>query len=393
MITPRRVAAAAALLTLVLPVSVSAAAAPPSAAAPISEPGSPAVADGFALPRPTGPLTVGTTALELVDHQRTDPWVPSAGPRRLMVSLFYPARPGTGTGPAPYMTQQEAHLLLAGKAPAGTPIPPGPLPLPATWANQGAVPAPGKYPLVVLSPGFSFPRSSLTGLAEDLASRGYVVATVDHTYENFGTTFPDGQTLTCLICDNPPPNGFTDIEHSRAKDLSFVIDQLTGPHPAWRYAHLIDRHRIGLAGHSIGGSSAALTMAQDPRIRAGADLDGSFHEEQPAAGVGDRPFLLFGAPDELTGPAFENWSAAWQQLSGWKRWVTVDGFTHSSFTDLPLLAAGLGVPVQGETVPPAREERITQAYVAAFFDLQLKGIAQPLLDGPSGAFPEVSFQH
>ncbi|MFF4491383.1 hypothetical protein ACFY0F_33860 [Streptomyces sp. NPDC001544] len=40
----------------------------------------------------------------------------------------------------------------------------------------------------------------------------------------------------------------------------------------------------------------------------------------------------------------------------------------------------------------ARSEAITRAYVAAFFDLHLKGIAQPLLDGPSPQNPEVSVQ-
>ncbi len=39
-------------------------------------------------------------------------------------------------------------------------------------------------PLIVLSPGFTMPRSTLTALAEDLASHGYVVAGVDHTYES-----------------------------------------------------------------------------------------------------------------------------------------------------------------------------------------------------------------
>jgi hypothetical protein len=53
-------------------------------------------------------------------------------------------------------------------------------------------------PLVVLSPGFTNSRSALTALAEDLASHGYVVAGIDHTYESFATAFPDGRVTTCL---------------------------------------------------------------------------------------------------------------------------------------------------------------------------------------------------
>ena len=41
-------------------------------------------------------------------------------------------------------------------------------------------------PLVVLSPGYTGSRSTLTVLAEDLASHGYVVTGIDHTYESLG---------------------------------------------------------------------------------------------------------------------------------------------------------------------------------------------------------------
>jgi hypothetical protein len=42
------------------------------------------------------------------------------------------------------------------------------------------------------------------------------------------------------------------------------------------------------------------------------------------------------------------------------------------------------------TLDPARAARIQQAYPLAFFDLHLRRRGQ-LLDGPSAAFPEVTF--
>src|SRR5690242_14628152 len=45
----------------------------------------------LSLPAPTGAAAVGRTTLALTDRDRPDPWVPEAGPRRLMVTLFYPA--------------------------------------------------------------------------------------------------------------------------------------------------------------------------------------------------------------------------------------------------------------------------------------------------------------
>jgi len=50
---------------------------------------------------------------------------------------------------------------------------------------------------------FTNSRSTLTALAEDLASHGYVVAGIDHTYESHATAFPDGRVTTCLAREAP----------------------------------------------------------------------------------------------------------------------------------------------------------------------------------------------
>ncbi len=393
-----RTAAAAAALLLALPLSVAAAApalaAPsPTGAAAASAPAAPSTraAVHVELPRPTGPYAVGQEVLQLVDQNRPDPWVPSAGPRRLMVSMYYPAHAGTGS-PAPYMTDGAARALLDVKLPGNT-IPTEAVTGARTWAESGARPQGGHYPLVVLSPGFTMPRASLSSLAEELTSRGYVVALVDHTYENTGTTFPDGQTLPCVMCGQlRTPEAWAGLDESRAKDVSFVIDQLTArPHPAWRYARLIDRDRIGMAGHSAGGAATVPALLRDDRIEAGVDLDGTMDVPVPASGIGGKPYLMMGHPLP-DGDEDSSWTASWPHLDGWKRWLTVDGSNHGSFTDFPLFMEKLGLPQDpGTTVSGARGVELTRSYVGAFFDLQLKGIEQPLLDGPTAADPEVRF--
>ncbi|MEV0403452.1 alpha/beta hydrolase [Actinoallomurus sp. NPDC050550] len=393
MIRIRRTATAAAL-ALVLPLPVVAAG--PAVAAPVSAQftAAPATAsDPYGLhaelPRPTGPHAVGREILHLVDKHRQDPWVPSAGPRQLMVSMYYPARPGTG-GPALYMTTEAARLMLQMKLP-GTTIPAEAVSGTRTWAHSGASPEHGRFPLVLLSPGFTMPRTELTSLAEDLASRGYVVALVDHTYENSGTTFPDGRTLTCAICDKPPAGGSGVVAESRAKDVSFVIDELTSRrHSDWRYADMIDVRRIGMAGHSLGGAAAVPTMATDKRVRAGVNLDGTMDAPVPATGLGGRPFMMVN--HDMGGAVDPTWASAWANLDGWKRWLTVSGSNHGSFTDVPILAEKLGIPVPpGTTISAQRSVQITRTYVRAFFDLHLRGIPEPVLAGPSAAYPEVSF--
>ncbi len=57
-----------------------------------------------------------------------------------------------------------------------------------------------------------------------------------------------------------------------------------------------------------------------------------------------------------------------------------------------MLVDGLGLPpAPGTTIASGRAVDLTRRYVGAFFDLQLKGIEQPLLDGPNAADPEVLF--
>ncbi|MFI9428982.1 alpha/beta hydrolase family protein [Streptomyces achromogenes] len=382
-----RIRPAAALAAQLLALALSVAAVPPAGAAASAT--APAAVRAE-LPRSTGPYAVGQEVLEIVDRDRPDPWVPSAGPRRLMVSVYYPARAGTGS-PAPYMTPGAARMLLDAKLPGNT-IPTEAITATRTWAASGARPAPGRYPLVLLSPGFTMPRTSLTGLAEDLSSHGYVVALIDHTYENTGTTFPDGSTLPCVMCGHlRSPEDWAGLDCSRAQDISFVIDQLTTrPHPAWRHSRMIAPDRVGAAGHSAGGAATVPALLADDRIRAGADLDGTMDVPVPATGLGGKPFLMIGHP--LPGGAEDtSWTESWPRIDGWKRWLTVAGTNHASFTDFPVLLDALGLPDSGRTLPAPRALQLTRAYVTAFFDLHLKDVAQPLLDGPTPQNPEVAF--
>lgn len=198
-------------------------------------------------------------------------------------------------------------------------------------------------PLVVLSPGFTWGASSLTALAEDLASHGYVVAGIDHTYETFATTFPDGRGTTCDACRLQTDDFGGQAEHSRALDVAFVLDSLTGRHPVWRGSRLIDPDRIGMAGSPLGGASATETMLNDARVRAGANLDGLLFAPLPERGL-HKPFLLMGQESIHSpgGTAEPSWDESWPRLTGWRRWLVVRASVHASFTDYDLLARQIG---------------------------------------------------
>ncbi|MGW7483866.1 alpha/beta hydrolase family protein [Nonomuraea muscovyensis] len=383
-IRQRGLAAAAGLLTVVAAAALASAPASASAAAAAAATPTPY------LPKPTGAQPVGTTSLYLKDTSRPDPWVPTVKFRELMVSLWYPAK-APGRHRARYMTPKESELLLKdGKI---TSLPADVLSRTRTNAFTDARPAGRKHalPLVVLSPGHSKPRAELTSLAEDLASRGYVVAAVDHTYENVATTFPDGRVTTCVTCEiDKNPAWWEQLGRSRALDVSFVLDQLTGSRPKWKGARLIDPSRIAMAGHSVGGASAIPAMLKDSRIRAGVDVDGTTDAPIPGSGL-SRPFLFLGRQSAYTpgsGEAAATWERDWKQLTGWKRWLLVTGAEHMSFTDLGLLTDQLGID-DGADIAGARAMEITRRYVAAFLDQHLRGKPQPLLDEPSARYPEV----
>jgi hypothetical protein len=178
----------------------------------------------------------------------------------------------------------------------------------------------------------------------------------------------------------------------RAADVSFVLGKLTGAHPAWPGAGLIDPSLIAMAGHSAGGAAAIAALLTDSRIRAGLDMDGSTHALIPDHGL-PRPFLFLGKQSNYTpgaGGAVTTWERDWKLLTGWKRWLLAAGATHASFTDLALLADQSGIDI-GAGLPGARSLDITRAYVRAFFDQHLRSTPQALLDQPSPRYPEVTF--
>jgi len=342
------------------------------------------------LPSPTGTRPVGVTSLYLKDTSRPDPWVPSVPHRELMVSLFYPSTGGDGPT-RQYMTPTESAAYLEGED-----IPDLPLDALSTVATNAVVdagPAGRRHsrPLVMLSPGYTNSRATLSSLAEDLASHGYVVAVIDHTYENRAMTFPGGRVAGCASCEVDHLPGFSaKLAAGRAADASFVLDELTrrrsGP------AALIDPRRVGMTGHSAGGASTIQAMLGDRRIRAGINIDGSTHVPIPATGL-SRPFMFLGSLDNYTPGQpnpYDDWEQDWTRLTDWRRWLMVSGTVHASFTDLGVLAGQLGLDL-GESIDSERALHITRTHVRAFFDRHLRCQHPPLLDAPSPDYPEVTF--
>ncbi|MEU6589971.1 acetylhydrolase [Streptomyces sp. NPDC046881] len=350
------------------------------------------------LPAPTGPYPVGTVALHLVDTARPDPVAGPGRHRELMASVWYPARDVHGYPRAPWMSAGALRELLAS---AGFPVDAAQVPL--AYGHQSAPVRRGDrdLPVVVFSHGAHSHRADHTVVVQELAGHGYVVVTVDHTHDAF-TEFPDGRILAPLR-DPQHAMGPADF----AADIRFVLDRVgdlaagRSPDAGGRplptgLAGRIDPRRIGMFGWSKGGTATARLMLDDPRVRAGLSLDGPM---LPAVtGELDRPFMMMTA--QFTRAAEPGVAEFWTHLRGWRLDIRAEGAVHASYGDnqvlVPQLAEAVGMSdeeLRGwiGTLDPARAVRIQQAYPLAFFDRHLRHRGGHLLDGPSRAFPEVTF--
>ncbi|KIQ62603.1 hypothetical protein TR51_26795 [Kitasatospora griseola] len=347
------------------------------------------------LPRPTVDRPVGTIVLHLVDRARQDPFAPTPGPRELMVQLWYPALDRGESARAPYTTPRVAAAFETMLQ-----LDPGTLAAVRPTARAGAPAAPGALPLLLLGHGRKGGRSNCTALAEELAAHGYLVASVDHTYDAAAVEFPDGRLVRSVLADDPADWGATEHQEiaARVGDLRFVATALTERRELPRRSGLpyADGGRIGVLGHSMGGAAAAEAVRQDDRFVAGLDLDGGlFGSPVPELGL-DRPFLL------LTSSAdHDTWQRWRDHQRGWARQLRFLGAGHLSFTDLPHAAVPGGLPqhLPAEayaalfgTLAPDRTTELTRGYARAHFDRFLRHRPARLLDSPSPRFPEVEFR-
>lgn len=102
------------------------------------------------------------------------------------------------------------------------------------------------YPLIILSHGYTGSRLLFTYLGENLASKGYVVASIDHTESTFQDASPFPSTLA-----------------NRSLDQLFVLNEMARLGEAGSesfLAGLLDANNTGLVGYSMGGYGAINTV-------------------------------------------------------------------------------------------------------------------------------------
>ncbi len=274
----------------------------------------------FIFPQPTGQYAVGTKLFELTDTTHNDP--ETSKPRELVVQVWYPAEGKLGMAKAPYAYEArewykkafaqlgvgaEKLRLLDGISTHAIPDAPA--------CNQNA-----PYPLVIFGHGYGAPRGAYSFFCEEIASHGYVVTMVMHTYITFMTRFADGRRVTSIRSTRDRSvfeECFADIEYMLNQAISGAFGPLTT---------LCNFNTIGMVGHSLGGSMTAQTCRRDKRVKAGITLDGALWGIN-ATKPFHKPFMFMLTPNfyEDMGSFLENIKDLLQAVG-----ITKDNFIGSN---------------------------------------------------------------
>ncbi|MBF9032316.1 dienelactone hydrolase [Rhodobacterales bacterium HKCCE3408] len=264
----------------------------------------------------------------------------------------------------------------------------------------------GPFPLVIVSHGYPGNRFLLSHLAENIASKGYVVASIDHQDSTYRDQAAFGSTLV-----------------NRPFDQIFVLDSMAALGASDDpLAGLFDADNAGLIGYSMGAYGAVITAGggvtqtavdlpwgaaqgqlavhlagsdsheslPDPRIRTAVAIApwGRQYDFWDAAGLSgiDIPMLFVaGSADDVSG--YEAGTRQiWQDAGGTRRaLLTFENANHNAAAPFPAPEEGYAVDPALGWAPfehyadavwdTARMNNIAQHFVTAWLDLYLKGDA------------------
>lgn len=354
----------------------------------------------FRLPQPTGKYAVGTTILDFTDPSRVEDAGPHAGSkRRIVVQLWYPADP-SGKPLAGYMKLAETFPLTSYRSV-----------VPTHSRDDAPIAEGGPFPLLLFGGGWRGRRTEGTFLTEDLASHGYVVASIDHPYNAHRVAFSDGTiadtTITAAIggsFDIAPAAFMQAWNKELAKwtaDERFVLDTLLtmNSNPSNRWFHRFNPNAIGAVGHSFGGSAAVKICSEDPRVRSAVNMDGYLFSALDKRAAGQNLMVILEGADvyksndpldkALGTYDFGKLDESLKDFGGYVLFVA--GANHEDFSDQPLMSPLRRISQAG-TLPADQTHAIVRAYVRAFFDETLRGKRSSLLDGSSHPYAAATFE-
>ncbi|MEL6463946.1 MAG: alpha/beta fold hydrolase [Pseudomonadota bacterium] len=339
-----------------------------------------------------GALPVGVQTLEVTIPGSVDVLNVSGNDiprydRPLTLEVWYPAAPGTTPGGTytAVLRDGQTEVALTGRA-----------------ARDAAPATEGRYPLVIISHGYPGNRYLMSHLGENLASKGYVTVSIDHTDSTYSDQAAFGSTL-----------------YNRPLDQAFAVDYmaaLEGPLGA-----IVDADNAGVVGYSMGGygalilGGAGVTQAStefswgapsglleahlamseshealiDPRIKSLIVIgpwgkNAGFWDANGVTGLRVPTLLMAGSHDDVS--VYDAMRSIFTDAVGTDRHLlTFDYANHNAAAPMPAPRESW-TPVEGLDFVPfehyadavwdtTRMNNIAQHFATAFFDIHLKGDA------------------
>jgi pimeloyl-ACP methyl ester carboxylesterase len=237
------------------------------------------------------------------------------------------------------------------------------------------------YPVVIISHGWGGFMNLHTDLAEALASRGYIVISIDHTYGSVATKL-DSQTVYQDKDALPPRDETPDfltyanqLVYTYAGDISFMLDYIetiNSDDTSFLYNKL-SLESIGLIGHSTGGGADVGVALEDDRIDALIGLDAWVE-----------PMLMADIENGLTMPSLFLRSETWEEgenntnllalieHSSDATLYQIDGTTHADFSMAYMFSPLMSMIGYTGSLDTDYLVDMQKSMINYFFDLHLK---------------------
>ena len=355
---------------------------------------------------PYGDLAVGVRRFDFVNPNQVDILAidAEADPaaelprydRPLTVEMWYPAIDGaTGdTSLDAFIRDGVTEVELQGRAVRDA--------APAQSADP--------FPLLVMSHGYPGNRFLMSHLAENIASKGYVVASIDHTDSTYRTQAAFASTLV-----------------NRPLDQLFVLDEMAriSGDASSDLGGLIDAENAAILGYSMGGYGAVISAGgglteavteipfvspggtlgiheagsdtheslPDPRIKTAIAIGpwgrqdtfvGPFWDAEGLAGI-EIPMLFIAGSDDTVSGYTEGVRRIWEEASSVDRaLLTFEGGSHNTVAPIPAPEEAFAAGVSAHYTDPVWDtvfmNDVGQHFVTAWLDDILKG------DDAAGAY-------
>ena len=341
---------------------------------------------------PTGNFEVGTQMFYWIDENREELFTDIEDDKReLIVQVWYPSN-GKGTNKSPWMDNPSERTdaiiekfeipKFIAKAIDRVDT--------DSYLNLEPIEE-ESFPIIIFSHGFEGFRAQNTTQIQELVSNGYIVFSLDHTYDAVLTIFPDGRKISaaqqyCYGCESEEfYEVFTPQINTRIADMIFLINQIekmkSGAIES-NLSNIMDVNKLGIFGHSFGGGTSLAVTIIDPRIKSCLSLDGWYvpiHPDVYNQGL-SKPFLHLGQVAWDEGINYEILDKIFElnEDIGYK--LSLKGAHHYDFTDSPHLSRFSSTFKLSSDLESEEILEVTNTTVVGFFDTHLKSKDSNWLD-------------